>query len=341
MLCQEGGQLPGCVQTGYAIRAFSRRAGWRLSGLNTAGFQQATICSRSIHKLCDGDSLRVRARGTRGGSEPGAVYRPSALRENGDSRARDPGQHAGDTVLRQHRLQAGSAHLGIGALPGRVVGSPRSRPKPQSPRQPIYLSVKRKASDQPESDQPESEPEKPEPEVTTFLLPRADGPQDEDFMRKPIFHSSNHVLVPCEFRHTGPGVSEGTECLYRVGGDKYQGKGCAWIYALSGNGDLSLLRGHSRRLLYGLRCATLHLLRALPRLVQESSGRPMICGGGCGCGPGRGITFRRTYSAAFWGSWERKACAAASPAAPAPTRSAAACAPSAALRKRPAMEGGP
>ena len=30
MLCQEGGQLPGCVQTGYAIRAFSRRAGWCL-----------------------------------------------------------------------------------------------------------------------------------------------------------------------------------------------------------------------------------------------------------------------------------------------------------------------
>ena len=53
----------------------------------------------------------MRARGARGGSEPGAVYRPSALRENGDSRARDPGQHAGDTVLRQHRLQAGSAHL--------------------------------------------------------------------------------------------------------------------------------------------------------------------------------------------------------------------------------------
>ena len=49
--------------------------------------------------------------------------------------------------------------------------------KPQSPRQPIYLSVKRKASDQ-----PESEPE-PEPEVT----------------------------------------------LYRVGDDKYQGKGCAWM----------------------------------------------------------------------------------------------------------------
>ena len=49
----------------------------------------------------------------------------------------------------------------------------------------------------------------------------------------------------------------------------------------------------------------------------------------------------RTYSAASWGSWERKACAAASPAAPAPTRSAAACAPSAALRRRPVMEGGP
>ena len=58
-------------------------------------------------------------------------------------------------------------------------------------------------------------------------------------------------------------------------------------------------------------CSPPHLLRALPRLVQES-GRPMICGGGCS-------TFRRTYS---WGSWERKACAAASPAAPAPTRSA-------------------
>ena len=29
-----------------------------------------------------------------------------------------------------------------------------------------------------------------------------------------------------------------------------------------------------------------------------SSGRPMICGGGCGCGPGRGIT----YSAASWGA---------------------------------------
>ena len=39
--------------------------------------------------------------------------------------------------------------------------------------------------------------------------------------------SSNHVLVPCEFRHTGPGVSEAEllECLYRVGDDKHQGKG--------------------------------------------------------------------------------------------------------------------
>ena len=43
------------------------------------------------------------------------------------------------------------------------------------------------------------------------MLPRADGPQDQDFMRNnaaPIFHSSNRVLVSCEFRHTGPGVSE-------------------------------------------------------------------------------------------------------------------------------------
>ena len=102
--------------------------------------------------------------------------------------------------------------------------------KPQSPRQPIYLNLKRKASEAGEA----SEPEKPEPEVTTFLLPRAAEPQDEDFMRNkaaPVFHSNNHVLVPCEFRHTGPGVSEAEllECLYRVGDDKYQGKGCAWM----------------------------------------------------------------------------------------------------------------
>ena len=81
-----------------------------------------------------------------------------------------------------------------------------------------------------------------------------------------------------------------------------------------------------------------------PRLVQEAlyvvgSADDLRCG--CGCGPGRGNTFRRTNSAASWGSWERKACAAASPAAPAPTRPAAACAPSAALRRRPVIEGGP
>ena len=102
--------------------------------------------------------------------------------------------------------------------------------KPQSPRQPIFLNLKRKASEASE----ESEPEKPEPEVTTFLLPRAAEPREEDFMRNkaaPVFHSSNHVLVPCEFRHTGPGVPEAEllECLYSVGDDKYQGKGCAWM----------------------------------------------------------------------------------------------------------------
>ena len=93
-------------------------------------------------------------------------------------------------------------------------------------------------------------------------------------------------------------------------------------HALGGDGDLCC------RLLYGLRCATLHLLARCPassRRRSTSSGRPLICG---------------AYSAASWGSWERKACTAASPA-PAPTRSAAACAPSAALRRRPVMEGGP
>ena len=107
----------------------------------------------------------------------------------------------------------------------------REAARTQSPRQPIYLNLKRKA------------PEKPEPE--TFLLPRAAEPREEDFMRNkaaPVFHSSNHVLVPCEFRHTGPGVSEAEllECLYRVGDDKYQGKGCAWM-AWRLVGQLSLL----------------------------------------------------------------------------------------------------
>ena len=41
-------------------------------------------------------------------------------------------------------------------------------------------------------------------------------------------------------------------------------------HALGGNGHLSLLRCHGRRLLNGLRRAALHLLCALPRLVQEA-----------------------------------------------------------------------
>ena len=97
--------------------------------------------------------------------------------------------------------------------------------KPQSPRQPIYLSVKRKASEQPE-------PEKPEPEVTTFLLPRAAEPREGDFMRNkaPVFHSSNHVLVPCEFPHRPGCVRSRTAGVPLQGGDdKYQGKGCAWM----------------------------------------------------------------------------------------------------------------
>ena len=57
-------------------------------------------------------------------------------------------------------------------LVDRRTAAPDAPPvKPQSPRQPIYLSVKRKASDQPESDQPKNKPEKPE--VTTLLLPKA------------------------------------------------------------------------------------------------------------------------------------------------------------------------
>ena len=51
MLCQEGGQLPGWVQTGYALRAFSRRAGHYL-------LEKQALRWRF---------LRVRARGARGG----------------------------------------------------------------------------------------------------------------------------------------------------------------------------------------------------------------------------------------------------------------------------------
>ena len=91
----------------------------------------------------------------------------------------------------------------------------------------------------------------------------------------------------------------------------------------------SLLRSHSCRLLDGLRCATLHLLRTLPRLVQKAYVVGLTDGlrRWLWLRPGRGIAFRRTYLAASWKSWKRKACAAVSPAASAPTRSAAACAP--------------
>ena len=90
-------------------------------------------------------------------------------------------------------------------------------------------------------------------------------------------------------------------------------------HALGGNGHLSLLRSHGRRLLYCLRAA-LHLLRALPRLVQEAL---HVTGPADDLQrrlrrPGRGSTFRRTYSAAW------KACA--------PMRSAG---------RRSVMEGGP
>ena len=98
-------------------------------------------------------------------------------------------------------------------------------------------------------------------------------------------------------------------------------------HALGGNGHLALLRSHCCRLLYCLRAA-LHLLRALPRLVQKapltSLGRPMTAA-----------------AAALGGAARLGARTQLSPAAPAPTRFAAACAPSAALRRRPVMEGGP
>ena len=110
--------LVGAAKSGVRSNGLSgRQSVFAAGGLVPVGFKHSWLSTKSLFAressatVCDGDSIRVRARGARGGSEPGAVYRPSALRENGDSRAQDPGRHAGDTVLPQHRLQAGSAHL--------------------------------------------------------------------------------------------------------------------------------------------------------------------------------------------------------------------------------------
>ena len=107
--------------------------------------------------------------------------------------------------------------------PGGVVGSPRSRPGHSA----------REASVSAPAHLPELEEEGGRGErgeragageagAGNFLAAKGAEPREEDFMRNkaaPVFHSSNHVLVPCEFCHTGPGVSEAEllECLYRVG----------------------------------------------------------------------------------------------------------------------------
>ena len=64
----------------------------------------------------------------------------------------------------------------LGASPGGVVGSPRSRPghsaREASVSAPAHLpELEEEASEESEPEKPE--PEKPEPQVTTFLLPRA------------------------------------------------------------------------------------------------------------------------------------------------------------------------
>ena len=117
---------------------------------------------------------------------------------------------------------------------GRWQNAPATPPvKPQSPRQPIHLNLKRKADHQPD--------QQAEQEATTVLLllraarcapePAASA---EDFMNNAgelIFESAAHVALVCEeFRHTGPGVREADllDCLYEVGEEKCQCKGCAW-----------------------------------------------------------------------------------------------------------------
>ena len=121
---------------------------------------------------------------------------------------------------------------------GRWQNAPATPPvKPQSPRQPIHLNLKRKADHQPDQ-QPEQQAE--QEATTVLLLPRAarcapePAASAEDFMNNAgelIFESAAHVALVCEeFRHTGPGVREADllDCLYEVGKEKYQCKGCAW-----------------------------------------------------------------------------------------------------------------
>ena len=120
-------------------------------------------------------------------SEPGAVYRPSALRENGNSRARDPGQHAGDTVhdsigckqalpIFEELVKAGQEPVGED-FPATEPGG--WNVKPQSPRKPIYLSVKRKAS---EASEASERSRRSGAGGNHFLAAKAAEPREEDFM---------------------------------------------------------------------------------------------------------------------------------------------------------------
>ena len=95
-------------------------------------------------KLCDGDSKCERD--VRGGSEPGAVYRPFALRKNGAC------SRPWDTVHDSNckRLPIFEELVRLARSPwvktgdGLSIAQPLPPVKPQSPRQLIYLRVKRR-----------------------------------------------------------------------------------------------------------------------------------------------------------------------------------------------------
>ena len=66
-------------------------------------------------------------------------------------------------------------------------------------------------------------------------------------------------------------------------------------HALCGNGNLPPSQPLSSTACAAPRSTSCARCPTLSRRRSTSSGRPIICGGGCGCGPGRGNTFRRTY----------------------------------------------
>ena len=113
------------------------------------------------------------------------------------------------------------------------------------------------------------------PAAATFLQPRADlkaAPgKERKAERFPTARNSATNTSP------SPPFPPRLQCCKRKPAQSFLGSGPFYQApqvpegsALGGNGNLTLLHSHGRRLLNGLRCATLHLLRALPCLTEPT-----------------------------------------------------------------------